>query len=77
MFLLKIELVRHTGQGVGNTEILSFFICHSKKPTDATSYSVLGQRRVGVVAQLIKACVTVSQPQGPGVEQVVWDIVTE
>src|SRR5262249_19549899 len=65
------------GLGAGDALVRGALVRHRQQPPDAAGDRVLGQRRVGELAELLEAGLAVLEPQLAGGREVVGDVVAE
>src|SRR6185312_12557823 len=71
------HLGRDGGLGVGDAEVGGPLVGQREQPPDPPGDRVLGHRRRGELAELLKRGLLVLQPQPPGLGQVLGQVVTE
>lgn len=74
---LVVCACRNRGLGSRNTFGLGTLVRHRQQASDTASDSILRQRRIRAVAELVKACVAMLEAQRTGLAEVIWDVVTK
>src|SRR6185369_17753683 len=65
------------GLGAGDAEVGRALVGHGEQAADAAGDGILGQRRVGELAELLEAGLGVVEPEAAGGGEVVRDVVAE